>query len=202
MNRLLLICLVSLPLMLPAQNFGGGLILGLNMGQIDGDLEAGFRQPGLFLGGFVNYRLRPSLSFQPEIVVEQLGSRSRFGSFSPRLTLASLHTVLQGRIAFDLGDVKQEVLLEAGPAIGFVVGAVDTQTGMNETGLYDRVDLRGVAGGTYQFSPRWGFSFRYGYSLISFSNTSRTILLAANHAATGAFHNYVNFSLRYIFIER
>ncbi|MEZ4825859.1 MAG: porin family protein [Bacteroidia bacterium] len=60
-----------------AQNFSGGLVLGVNTSQIDGDNFKGYHKWGGTLGGFVTYHFSDNFSVQPEILIEQLGSRSK-----------------------------------------------------------------------------------------------------------------------------
>lgn len=203
MMRILLWLSLSLPLTALAQTFGGGLLAGLNISQIDGDQAHGYRQPGLYLGGFLTYRLQERLALQPELVFEQLGSRDRSGFISWRLNYATLHLLFQGRIAINLGgDKRQEVVLEAGPALGYALGATDQISGNDLSTGINRVDLRGLAGGTLQLSPRWGFSLRYGYSLGSLLRRSGPRLPGVPPTVNGLFHNYIQFSLRYTLIDR
>jgi hypothetical protein len=204
MIRLLLLLCWCLPLALPAQTFGGGLLAGLNISQIDGDQDLGFRQPGMFLGGFLTYRLKERVALQPEIVFEQLGSRDRLDSlFNLRLNYTSFNLLLQGRINLNLGDSsQQEIVLEIGPAIGYLVGATENLSGRDQSNSFSPVDVRGLVGGTLQMSERWAFSLRYGYSMLSMLRSSGTRPPGTAAGVSGLFHHYLNFSLRYTVIQR
>ena len=103
MNRILLILLLS-PLVAVSQNFGGGGILGANFSQIDGDTDAGFRQVGLYAGGYVRYELNKRFFLQPEITYEQLGSRQRQGFFAIRSHHISIPLLITTNLGIDLGD--------------------------------------------------------------------------------------------------
>ncbi|MBX2841996.1 MAG: PorT family protein [Flammeovirgaceae bacterium] len=59
------------------QSFGGQIIVGLNVSQIDGDDIGGFDKAGLLLGGAVTFPLSEKMQLQPEISYSQKGSRSR-----------------------------------------------------------------------------------------------------------------------------
>ena len=202
MYRLLLLLGLLLPLTLSAQIFGGGVMAGLNMCQIDGDNDVGFRQPGMFLGGFLIYGLQEKLSLQPELVFEQLGSQKRGGGFSLRLNYTSLNLLLQGRIKLNFNDsTEQEIRVELGPAVGYQISASEARFGSDETDTFNRVDLRGIAGITLQLSEKWAFALRYGYSLSSIQRSSQGRNFYIDPAANGMFHEYVNFSLRYSFIQ-
>ncbi|WP_020532300.1 outer membrane beta-barrel protein [Flexithrix dorotheae] len=60
-----------------SQSFGGQIIAGLNVSQIDGDDIGGFDKAGLLLGGAVTFPLSEKVQLQPEILYSQKGSRSR-----------------------------------------------------------------------------------------------------------------------------
>jgi hypothetical protein len=59
-----------------AQDFGGGVILGLSTSQVGGDDLAGFHKAGLLLGVFANKSITELLSFQMEMTYIQKGSNN------------------------------------------------------------------------------------------------------------------------------
>ena len=59
-----------------AQDFGGGVILGLSTSQVGGDNLAGFHKAGLLLGVFANKSITELLSFQMEMTYIQKGSNN------------------------------------------------------------------------------------------------------------------------------
>ena len=59
-----------------AQNFGGGVILGLSSSQVGGDNLAGFNKAGLLIGVFANKSISELLSFQMEMSYIQKGSNN------------------------------------------------------------------------------------------------------------------------------
>lgn len=179
-----------------AQNLGGGLALGFNASQVDGDAVGGFRQIGFSLGGFVTYPLNDQLHLQPEIIFDQLGSRDRNGFFSLRTTHISVPLLLAYDLPLDLGDGEQRIMLEAGPVVGILLAARDQNTGADYTNTYTNPDFRAVIGGEYRFTDRWAFHMRWGYSIVSFLRSGpRPIYLSIN--APGLYHHYVQFSMRY-----
>ena len=68
----ILLCVVSINI--HAQNFGGGLILGLSTSQVSGDHLGGFNKAGLLVGGFVNLQLSNTLKGQMEMTFIQKGA--------------------------------------------------------------------------------------------------------------------------------
>ena len=53
----ILLCCGFLSISIHAQNFGGGLILGLSTSQVSGDNLGGFNKGGLLFGGFIDLQL-------------------------------------------------------------------------------------------------------------------------------------------------
>ena len=65
-----------LTLSVQAQNFGGGLILGLSTSQVGGDNLGGFNKAGLLTGAFVNSNISSLLNIQMEMTYIQKGSNN------------------------------------------------------------------------------------------------------------------------------
>ena len=59
-----------------AQNFGGGIILGISASQVNGDDLGGFNKAGLLIGVFANKSISELLSFQMEMSYIQKGSEN------------------------------------------------------------------------------------------------------------------------------
>ena len=59
-----------------AQNFGGGIILGINSSQVGGDDLAGFNKAGLLAGVFANTAISRLISFQMEMTYIEKGSNN------------------------------------------------------------------------------------------------------------------------------
>ena len=72
----ILLCCGFLSISIHAQNFGGGIILGLSTSQVGGDNLGGFNKAGVLVGAFVNKTISPLLSFQMEMTYIQKGSNN------------------------------------------------------------------------------------------------------------------------------
>ena len=59
-----------------AQNFGGGIIIGLSTSQVGGDNLAGFNKAGFLVGAFTNKSISELLSFQIEMTYINKGSNN------------------------------------------------------------------------------------------------------------------------------
>lgn len=179
---------------LVAQNLSGGIALGANASQVDGDLVSGYSKVGLSLGGFVTYEFNDRLALQPEILFEQLGSATQGVGLLLNTNHISVPILLQATIPVDLGGGAQNVQLQAGPVIGVLLSARDQNRDL--TASLSRTDLRAVAGVGYRFTDRWSLLVRWGYSVLSFVPTNATLSQIIAPGRAGLFHHYFNLSLR------
>ncbi len=178
-----------------AQGLQGGIHLGGNASQVDGDFSAGFNQAGLSLGAFVLYELNTPLSLQLEMLYEQLGS-ARQGILYLRTHQVSLPVLLRYQLPIELADGKHTVDLQAGLSPGYLFLA-RSEFVRDVTDQLMRYDLRTVAGVEYRFSPGSSLLMRYGYSVISFLDT--TAPLSSNllgPGKVGLAHNYITLAWR------
>jgi len=86
------------------KQFFGGLVLGLNVAQVDGDSYSGFHQAGLNAGGIVYWRFSKPVAASVELLYSQKGSHNvrqstdpyagaYFSKYSIRLNYAELPLV-------------------------------------------------------------------------------------------------------------
>ena len=196
MKHLLIAFLFSAALLpLSAQNFGGGLIVGLNASQIDGDNASGFNKAGLSIGGFVDYEITKNVLFQPEILFDQLGSATADEPLS-KMGYITVPLLINLTLPVSIGNSTQEIQVHAGPAVGLLLYGRD---GLN-IDISDALksqDLRAMGGIAFLFN-RVSLSARYGYSLISLAKGGRSSIL---FPFGGPYHNYVSFSLRFHILD-
>lgn len=192
--------LLLVPAILPAQGLLGGLHLGGNVSQVDGDEIAGFNQAGLSLGGFVVYEFDATRSLQVELLYEQLGSARR-EFLILRTHQMSLPIVFRYTMPISLSDGDHQITLQAGLSPGYLFSA-KTEF-VDVTDLLDRYDLRAIAGLEYQFSSGASVMMRYGYSVLSFLNTNAP--LSSNllgPGKVGLAHNYITLAMKFWLIDR
>ena len=79
MNKKYLFLLIASISFLPinAQNFGGGLVLGLSSSQVNGDDLGGFNKAGILMGIFTNKLIYSSINFQIEMNFIMKGSDNK-----------------------------------------------------------------------------------------------------------------------------
>ncbi len=180
---------------LSAQNFGGGLIVGFNASQIDGDAFSGFNKAGLSIGGFVDYEIAKNLLFQPEILFEQLGSANNAEPLA-KMGYITVPLMLNLTLPVSIGNTTQEVQFHAGPAIGVLLYGRDGFN-LDISDELKQQDIRALGGIAYHLG-RVSLSVRYGYSLISLAKGGRSSIL---FPLGGPYHNYVNFGLRFHILD-
>lgn len=182
---------------LQAQRFTGGLVVGLNLTQIDGDNQGGYRQFGLKAGGFVQYPLGPNLWLQPELIFDQMGARDQNGLFNIRLQYISLPVMIQATIPVELDEGKPfPVRLEAGLEGGYLLSSRDAAFDRPLLDPLTRADLRASLGVEFRMGPRSAFHIRFGRSIVSiFPNTGMPTF--SRPGATGLFNRYASFDIRY-----
>ncbi|MEZ4772171.1 MAG: outer membrane beta-barrel protein [Bacteroidia bacterium] len=177
MNKLYLVacCLMFELQVAIAQNFSGGLILGINASQIDGDNIKGFHKRGGTIGGYVNYRFSETFSIQPEILIEQLGSRSKdrrltvLGGSAVDLNINSLNLplLLMLRHPLIIGtDIEFDVDWYGGAALGVRMNWVDNHGNSPEIDFLKRYDYRIIGGADIPIGDYLSINGRITYSVI------------------------------------
>ena len=177
-----------------AQNLNGGITLGMNASQVDGDFSGGFNQAGIRVGGFLGYQLSKNFAVQGQLLYEQLGSaggnqggriiRANYFSF-PLLGVVDLPVIL--------GEKEYLIQFQAGPVVGVLL---DSKDFFGEFVDLSSPDLRVLSGFAFALGKN-ALTLHYGYSLTSLSGKSQgNPILTPN--ARGLFHNYVSFGLNFV----
>lgn len=177
MDKLYLVvcCLMFELQMTYAQNFSGGIILGINASQIDGDNIKGYHKRGGTLGGYVNYRFSETFSIQPEIIFEQLGSRSKdqqltvLGGSAVDLNINSLNLplILMWRYPVLVGtDLEFDVDWYGGMALGVRMNWKDLYGNSPEIDFLKRYDYRIIGGVDIPIGDYVSINGRITYSVI------------------------------------
>ena len=192
MRILVLVCSIFLfSLHSYSQNFEGGLSIGMNASQVDGDFSSGFNQIGVRAGAFAVYPFSDRFSLKGLLLFEQLGSADNDrGGLIVRTNYFSFPILGQFYLPIYLGGENKDLKVQLGPCIGALLSAKD-QTG-EFTGL-NTFDLRLMAGMEFPLGKN-GLSLLYGYSMNSLAgSTAGNPILQPN--ARGLFHNQVALSL-------
>lgn len=188
----------------------GGVVLGINASQVDGDDYAGYTKVGLNGGFYGQIPLSEKFFVATEILYSQQGARShvRYGlplEFLSRYDYAVVPVLLhfQEKPAFNLGAgfayarlVRQQRFanqLEQ-PAASICSGKPDIVIISPEYICLKRQNLLVVAEGNYLFTAQFQLNVRFSYSLHPMGYYG-----SSNFVNRGMYHNLLSIRLRYVF---
>lgn len=198
-----------------AQQFKGGLIVGTNLTQVDGDEVFGFKKLGFNTGACVILPLNDKLAISVETIFSQKGSfqnadtnyikdttSSAYRAYKLNLNYAEVPVLLQ------YFDKRNRVTFGAGLSWGQLVGfkewedKIKVPWGKNNW-PYKSSDLSWVVDMNFPIIKSWQklkFDFRYSYSI--FSIRKRTYDTPYRDPWTRKqYNNVLTFRLMYIFNE-
>jgi hypothetical protein len=169
MKRCFYFLILLLPLSGFTQKFNGGILLGGDISQVDGDTWDGYYKVGLIGGGFVSLQVSPHSSFQMELEYIQKGSRKNSDPEKGDNTmyLLRLHYIeipLLYQYTF-----ARRFSAEIGPAADITIGSYEeTENGeVTNTVPLRPVTLCGIIGVSGYITHHLKANFRFNYSLIS-----------------------------------
>ncbi|MEM9721619.1 MAG: outer membrane beta-barrel protein [Bacteroidota bacterium] len=181
------------------QDVTGGLWLGTNFSQIDGDLRLGYNKVGLSFGGQISYYLKGDWAISPQLIFEQLGSSVSLQQNIFKINQFSFAPLVH--LYGSLGKGGKNFFLEAGPNIGALISAVD-KNNQAITGL-DRFSVNYLLGVGYRLNFT-SIHLRFGQSLKTL--TKDEVLLASisigTNNSTGLYHRYFSLGLSWDFFRR
>jgi hypothetical protein len=165
-KTLSLFFMITLPFLLAAQEFNGGLLLGFNLSEISGDEVTGPNQPGLYTGIFTNVYVSERSSLQMELDYIQKGTRKKADTtdygYSIRMHYVELHLLYHY-------DIKR-FTLEAGPSLGYLAAdPKDKVSGYVFDDFYP-LDFSLEVGLYYRLLENLRFAVRYSNSVLPISN--------------------------------
>ncbi|NNC96227.1 MAG: PorT family protein [Chitinophagales bacterium] len=178
--------------------FRGGLILGFNATQIDGDDMGGFKKFGLNSGAIVYFVLDERFSISTSLLYSQKGAKSSFNtknSFSSRKIIIDYVDI---PIQFNYHD-KEIAIFSGGIALGrlvrykqFVGGIPIHDTDPNP---YSDWSLSAVANVTFLIKQQFGVNIHFQYSVLSLGERFDE----SNFKNRGQYNNILGLRTMYFF---
>jgi len=170
LKRILICLFFLLPLAGFSQRFNGGILLGGNVSQVDGDDLDGYHKLGFQAGAFVSLRISKHSSFQMEMEYFQKGSRkasnpdSGSGDHSYLIRIHYLEIPFLYQYTF-----AKRVQAEIGPAADIFLGSLEESDGQvsPSTVPFRPVTLAGIIGIACYITPNLKAGVRFNYSLLS-----------------------------------
>mgnify|MGYP003956553389 CR=1 FL=1 len=189
---------------LQAQNFGGGIILGLSTSQVSGDNLGGFNKAGLLAGVYANKSISPLLSFQMEMTFIQKGSNN------PKMNDYEHKNV--GRPDISLSYIEVPLLLqyhqseflkiEGGLLSAYLIdGYYNDLTGEmpNETNPFISYDIGLFLGLDYKYSDNISLNTRICNSVLPIGSEDYSHPTTYNSNRKGKYNSVLSFALHYNF---
>ena len=214
MKKILFIILCTFPLLVFSQAkkknfFEGGLLLGLNPSQIDGDNLYGFHKFGLNAGVYGAFPIyQKALYFNFELLYSEKGSQSAYAeidndpnqNYKVNLRYADVPMYLQYR------DKDGKTRMGMGLSYGQLFSASETIDFANDPDALNEFKKRDVcwlADLQYFITPHLGFNLRYSYSLLyirHFATTTYNGSFSLNPAVgTNQYNNFITTRVIYTF---
>ena len=190
---------------LQAQNFGGGIILGLSTSQVGGDDLGGFNKAGLLAGVFANKSISPLLSFQMEMTYIQKGSNN------PNMNDYKSKNVGKPDISLNYIEVpillqyQQNTTLKIEGGIQFanlINGYYNDSYGeitYSGTTPFIKNDIGLLLGMDYKFSGTLSLNTRISNSILPIGEEDYNHPTTYNSTKKGKYNSVLSFAIHYNF---
>ncbi len=184
-----------------AQDFGGGVILGLSTSQVGGDNLAGFHKAGLLLGVFANKSITELLSFQMEMTYIQKGSNNpnmnnpEHPNLLPDISLSYIEVPLL--LQYHQSD---KLKIEGGVLTAYLVdGHYNDLSGEmpNEPNPFISYDIGLLLGIDYKYSENISLNTRIRNSILPIGSEDYKNL--DSDFKKGKYNSVLSFALHYNF---
>ena len=187
-----------------AQDFGGGVILGLSTSQVGGDDLAGFHKAGLLLGVFANKSITELLSFQMEMTYIQKGSNN------PNINNVEHPNYSKQDISLSYIEVplllqyhqSDKLKIEGGVLTAYLVdGHYNDLSGKmpNPINPFISYDIGLLLGIDYKYSENISLNTRIGNSILPIGSEDYENQDPYNSSKKGKYNSVLSFALHYNF---
>jgi hypothetical protein len=152
-----------------AQQFKGGLILGITGCQIDGDNYGGYNKPGITAGMFVKREVSYKWGYQAELKYIMKGAAKITTGSDPSIYKKTLHYLEIPVMA--MYRISKVTGVETGISAAYMgYASLNYGNGIeNATSTVKRYDISYIAGVSYIYSDNLSFNLKFCYSLIPIS---------------------------------
>jgi hypothetical protein len=195
--------LLITPVLIYAQEFKGGLSLGVSATQVDGESQAGYNKLGFIVGGFVRRDFTNKVGGQFELKYIDKGSHK---SANPEMgdyiawTIKLKYIEMPFLITYTL---KETYTFQVGIGAAYLIkfNYNDGSGNMNGSYVpYRHFDYSSYFGFKYKISNHFSASVRYSYSIISvLKKHLDTTTWYYNVFRKGQFNNVLGFTMNYQF---
>ncbi len=165
-----LLFLITLAVLVKAQRFEGGVVVGLSGSQVDGDGYGGYKKAGIYSGLWVRMPIAERLDIQAELAFSQKGSKrlpDKNGNIHYLLKLNYVDFPLSVRY-----NISDKIGIESGFNAGFFAGAKEY---LNyepiDYGDFHKVELAFLLGLYWNMYDNISIGVRNSNSILSIRKT-------------------------------
>ena len=197
----ILICVCSINI--HAQNFGGGLILGLSTSQVGGDNLAGFNKAGLLVGAYGNKSISELLSFQMEMTFIQKGSNN------PKMNDAEHSNYLKEDISSSYIEVplllqyhqSNKLKIEGGVQLAYLINGyyndINGEIPTYSVNPFRKNDFGLLLGIDYTYSKNISLNTRLSNSILPIGTEDYDLVNSYNSSRKGKYNSVLSFAIHY-----
>ncbi|MBP6335131.1 MAG: PorT family protein [Bacteroidia bacterium] len=182
---------------LSAQDFHGGLRLGMCASQVSGDNLSGFDKAGILGGAFVKRDFSAKSALRMEMLFIQKGSRSPVSTYDNSYYRMRLHYV-EVPVLYEY-RVKKKFSIAAGASFGVLVFSEENdQLGvLNNMPEFNKTEFSYHLGMLFNFTEHWTLDLRYSASLTPVRDYELSYY--PNYFEKGQFNSSLQLSMYYTF---
>ena len=188
-----------LTISMQAQNFGGGVILGLSTSQVGGDRLGGFNKAGLLIGVFANKSISEMLSFQMEMTYIQKGSNNPKMNENRQEDISISYIEVPLLLQYHQSD---KLKIEGGVLTAYLIdGYYNDLSGKisNETNPFINYDIGLLLGIDYRYSENISLNTRLSNSIFRIDTKTQEDIDTYNSFTKGQYNSVLSFALHYNF---
>jgi hypothetical protein len=191
MKKIILIFLFFIPIVVSAQRFKGGVVLGMNVSQIDGDNLAGYNKAGMVGGAFVFTDFKDKWGAQMEIRYAAKGSATpKYYSFDRKFRLQYIEVPI---LAYY--EPVNKLKLQFGLSFGYLFSAAQNDGYGYEK--FEETPSRGevavCAGINYSLTKHIDVNARFAYSVLPIESD----YTGESWGSGAKFNNVLTFAIYY-----
>ena len=184
-----------------AQNFGGGVILGLGASQVGGDNLAGFHKAGWLLGAFANTSISELLSFQMEMTFIQKGSDNpNMNDYPHQPDISSSYIEIPLLLQYHQSN---KLKIEGGLLSAYLIDAYYNdligKIPIHTVNPFIKYDFGLLLGIDYTFSNKLSLNTRLSNSILPIGTEDYNHPNTYNSSRKGKYNSVLSFALHYNF---
>ncbi len=185
-----------------AQDFEGGVLLGINTSQVGGDNLGGFNKAGLVIGVFVNKSIYKKLQLQMEMNYTQKGSKNpKMNDYNHKNYLMQDISSSYIEVPFLLQYTQSHKLkIEVGAMTAYLInGYYNDLNGEipNEINPFISYDIGLLIGLNYKYSENISMNTRISNSIFPIGVEDYENQTIYNYSRKGKYNSVLNFTLYY-----